>query len=118
MTTTSIIAAGPASLSRDAAGRLLWHTMGLVALTAGLFTAGAYIGRDTSGGWTIVWFVVAPPLFTCRVLDQRSRSQCSGHWASRDCLDDVVNAASTHGLAVLPERRGDQVQGRCAPPRP
>jgi FtsH-binding integral membrane protein len=51
--------AGSAPLSRDEAGRLLGHTMGLVALTAALFALGAYIGRDTSGGWAILWFVVA-----------------------------------------------------------
>jgi modulator of FtsH protease len=33
--------------------------MGLVALTAGLFALGAYIGRDTSGGWAILWFIAA-----------------------------------------------------------
>ena len=38
--------AGSAPLSRADAGRLLGHTMGLVALTAGLFARGAYIGRD------------------------------------------------------------------------
>ena len=51
--------AGSAPLSRDEAGRLFGHTMGLVALTAGLFALGAYIGRDTSGGWAILWFVAA-----------------------------------------------------------
>ena len=40
-------------------GRLLGNTMGLVALTWGLFALGAYIGRDTSGGWAILWFIAA-----------------------------------------------------------
>jgi modulator of FtsH protease len=56
---TSITTAAPAPISRDEAGRLLGHTMGLVALTAALFALGAYLGRDTSGGWAIVWFVTA-----------------------------------------------------------
>ena len=59
MTMTSTTTAAPASVSRDEAGRLLGHTMGLVALTAGLFALGAYIGRDTSGGWAILWFIAA-----------------------------------------------------------
>ena len=56
---TSTTLAAPAPLTRDDAGRLLGQTMGLVALTAGLFALGAYIGRDTAGGWGILWFLVA-----------------------------------------------------------
>jgi modulator of FtsH protease len=33
--------------------------MGLVALTAGFFALGAYIGRDTSGMWWILWYLAA-----------------------------------------------------------
>jgi hypothetical protein len=36
-------------LSREEAGGLLGQTMGLVAVSAGVFALGAYIGRDTSG---------------------------------------------------------------------
>jgi modulator of FtsH protease len=32
---------------------------GRVAVTAGLFALGAYIGRNASGGWAICWFIVA-----------------------------------------------------------
>ena len=56
---SSTATAAPAPLSRDEAGGLLGQTMGLVAVTAGLFALGAYIGRDTSGGWAIAFFVVA-----------------------------------------------------------
>jgi hypothetical protein len=34
------------SLTRDAAGTQLGQTMGLVAVTAGLFVVGAYLGRN------------------------------------------------------------------------
>src|SRR5262249_40253903 len=34
-------------------------TMGLVALTAGLFALGAYIGRDLSGGWAILSYLAS-----------------------------------------------------------
>jgi modulator of FtsH protease len=56
---TSTTTASSVPLSRDETGRLLGQTMGLVAVTAGLFAVGAYIGRDTSGGWAILWYVGA-----------------------------------------------------------
>jgi FtsH-binding integral membrane protein len=51
--------AAPAPLSREDTGTLLGQTMGLVAVTAGLFALGAYIGRDISGGWAIVAYIAA-----------------------------------------------------------
>jgi FtsH-binding integral membrane protein len=57
--TMSSTTAAPAPLSRDETGTLLGQTMGLVAVTAGFFALGAYIGRDISGGWAILAFVVA-----------------------------------------------------------
>jgi modulator of FtsH protease len=59
MTMTSTTTTRPASISRDETGRLLGQTMGLVAITAGVFALGAYIARDTSGGWAILWFVAS-----------------------------------------------------------
>ena len=56
---TSTTATVPVPLRRAEAGRLFGQTMGLVALTAGLFALGAYIGRDLSGGWAICWFLVS-----------------------------------------------------------
>jgi len=38
---------------------LFSQTMGYVALTAGLFAVGAYLGRDLSYGLGIVWFIAA-----------------------------------------------------------
>jgi len=59
MTMTSTATAASPPLSREEAGGLVGQTMGLVAVTAGLFALGAYIGRDASGGWAILWFVAA-----------------------------------------------------------
>ena len=56
---TSTTAAAPAPLTRDETGGLFGQTMGLVALTAGVFALGAYVGRDASGGWGIVCFIAA-----------------------------------------------------------
>jgi FtsH-binding integral membrane protein len=79
MTTTSPTTAVPAPLSRDEAGGLLGQTMGLVALTAGTFALGAYVGRDTSGGWAILWFVAAlAVLFGMNAAAQRSEQLAVG----------------------------------------
>jgi FtsH-binding integral membrane protein len=73
MTMTSTSTAATTPVSRDVAGRLFGQTMGLVALTAGLFALGAYIGRDTSGGWAILWYVAAfAVLLGMNVAAQRS----------------------------------------------
>jgi FtsH-binding integral membrane protein len=65
--------AGPAPLSRDETGTLFGQTMGLVAVTAGVFALGAYIGRDLSGGWAILWYIAAfGVLFALNAAAQRS----------------------------------------------
>jgi modulator of FtsH protease len=79
MTTTSTTPAVSAPLSRDQAGGLLGQTMGLVALTAGCFALGAYIGRDTSGAWTILWYLAAfAVLFGMNAAAQRSEQLAVG----------------------------------------
>jgi len=47
------------SLTRDETGTLFGQTMGLVAVTAGLFALGAYLGRDLSYGWGIVLYIAS-----------------------------------------------------------
>jgi modulator of FtsH protease len=79
MTTTATTPAVSTPLSRDQAGGLLGQTMGLVALTAGCFTLGAYIGRDTSGAWTILWYIAAfAVLFGMNAAVQRSEQLAVG----------------------------------------
>jgi FtsH-binding integral membrane protein len=46
-------------LARDESRTLLGQTMGLVAVTAGLFALGAYLGRDLSYGWGWVFFIAS-----------------------------------------------------------
>ena len=46
-------------MTRDAVGTLLGQTMGLVAVTAGLFAVGAYLGRNLSSPWGWLWFIAA-----------------------------------------------------------
>jgi modulator of FtsH protease len=45
--------------TRDQARALFGQTMGLVAVTAGLFAVGAYLGRDLSYGWGLVAYIVS-----------------------------------------------------------
>ena len=62
MTDQAIGTAGPvreSRLSRGQAHALFGQTMGYVALTAGFFALGAYLGRDLNGGVGIVAFIVA-----------------------------------------------------------
>ena len=47
------------AVARDQARALFGQTMGLVAVTAGLFAVGAYLGRDLSQGWGIVLFIAS-----------------------------------------------------------
>jgi len=44
---------------RDRTRTLFGQTMGYVAVTTGFFALGAYLGRNLSQGWAIVWFIVA-----------------------------------------------------------
>src|SRR5947207_11303424 len=61
------------AVARDQARALFGQTMGLVAVTAGLFALGAYLGRDLSYGWGWVLFIAS---FACliglNVVAQRS----------------------------------------------
>jgi modulator of FtsH protease len=47
------------TVGRDDARVLFSQTMGLVAVTAGLFAVGAYLGRNLSYGWGLVLFLVS-----------------------------------------------------------
>jgi len=47
---------------RDEAHALFGQTMELVAVTAGLFSLGAYLGRNLSPGWGLAWWIAS---FAC-----------------------------------------------------
>jgi FtsH-binding integral membrane protein len=61
-TTTGLSHAGSVALDRDQARAVFGQVMGLVALTLGCLALGAYIGRDLSGGWGILFFIAG---FAC-----------------------------------------------------
>jgi len=52
------------AVARDRAHTLFGQTMGYVAVTTGFFALGAYLGRDLSAGWAIVWYIVG---FACLI---------------------------------------------------
>jgi modulator of FtsH protease len=45
------------ALTRDETGKLLGQTMGLVALNAGFFSLGAYLGRNMAHQWGWLFFI-------------------------------------------------------------
>ena len=55
---------GTGSASGDETRALFGQTMGYVAVVAGFFALGAYLGRDLSSGWTFVGFIAA---FACLI---------------------------------------------------
>ena len=62
--TDSLSYQGIRAAPRGQANTLFAQTMGYVAVTAGLFALGAYLGRDLSGGVGIVAFIAA---FACLI---------------------------------------------------
>jgi len=60
----SLAYGAPQAALRDRTHTLFAQTMGYVAITAGFFALGAYLGRNLSEGWAIVWFIVA---FACLI---------------------------------------------------
>ena len=80
--------------ARDRTHTLFGQTMFYVAITAGFFALGAYLGRNLSQGWTIVWFIVAfASLIGMNFTVRRSTGLTAG-------LLFVVGA--TLGLAMAP----------------
>jgi FtsH-binding integral membrane protein len=70
---TSTTSAAPARAGRVETGTLLGQTMALVAVTAGLFALGAYVGRDLSGAWAIGAYIASfALLLAMNVAVQRS----------------------------------------------
>jgi uncharacterized protein len=76
---TSSTAEVPVRVEPAETGVVLGQTMGLVALTTGLFALGAFLGRNTTGGWAIAWFVAAfAVLISLNVVARRSEQLAVG----------------------------------------
>ena len=69
----------PPAAARDQTRALFGQTMGLVAVTAGLFAVGAYLGRDLSYGWGFIAFIASFGLLLgLNVAVQRSQQLAIG----------------------------------------
>jgi FtsH-binding integral membrane protein len=81
---------GTADRTRTLFGQTMWY----VAVTAGFFALGSYLGRNLTQGWVIVWFIVA---FACLIGMNFTVKRSSGLTAA---LLLVVGTAL--GLAMAP----------------
>jgi FtsH-binding integral membrane protein len=54
----------PGVASGDRTRTLFGQTMGYVAVTAGVFALGTYLGRNLAENWAIIWFIAA---FACLI---------------------------------------------------
>lgn len=68
---------------------LFGQTMGYVAITAGFFALGAYLGRHLSEGWAFAWFIVA---FGC-LIGMKFTARRAGSVSMSTALLLVVGAA-------------------------
>jgi modulator of FtsH protease len=84
------------SATQDHTRTLFGQTMGYVAITAGFFALGAYLGRHLSQGWAFVWYIVA---FAC-LIGMNFTARRSGSAGLSAGLLLVVGAAL--GLASSP----------------
>ena len=82
--------------TQDRTRTLFGQTMGYVAITAGFFALGAYLGRHLSEGWAFVWFIVA---FGC-LIGMNFAARKAGSAALSVGLLLVIGAAL--GLAMAP----------------
>ena len=78
-----ITGAVPAAVTRDQARAVFGQVMGLVALTLGCLALGAYIGRDLSGGWGILFFIASfGCIFGLNVASARRKSSSRSPFCS------------------------------------
>ncbi len=80
--------------ARDRTHTLFGQTMGYVAVTTGFFALGSYAGRHLSGGWAIVWFIVA---FVCLIAMNFTVRRSSGLTVGL-----LLAFGATLGLAMAP----------------
>jgi FtsH-binding integral membrane protein len=95
----------PRFADRDRTRTLFGQTMGYVAVTAGVFALGTYLGRHMTQGWALVWFVAA---FACLIGMQfavpRRASQASQETRGSGglAIGLLLAFGLTMGLAMAP----------------
>ena len=101
------------ALTRDETGTLLGQTMGLVAVTTGLFAVGAYVGRDIAYQWGWLFFIGSfVLLFGLNFAAQRSKQADADHGGGRGVGDDDSARRTRLEMRSLSEtRRADGYGG-------
>jgi FtsH-binding integral membrane protein len=96
----------PRFADRDRTRTLFGQTMGYVAVTAGVFALGTYLGRHMTQGWALVWFVAA---FACLIGMQFAVPRRASQAASRGsggssglAIGLLLAFGLTMGLAMAP----------------
>jgi FtsH-binding integral membrane protein len=96
----------PRFADRDRTRTLFGQTMGYVAVTAGVFALGTYLGRQMTQGWALVWFVAA---FACLIGMQFAVPRRASQAASRGsggssglAIGLLLAFGLTMGLAMAP----------------
>jgi FtsH-binding integral membrane protein len=113
--TSTTPAAAPAPLTRAETSGLVGQTMGLVALTAAIFTLGAYLGRDSSPGWAWVWFIAAfGVLFAMNVAAERSEQLSVALLFAFGLLLGLAVAPALHAYAGADRRAVYEAGGATA----
>jgi hypothetical protein len=100
------------AVTGDRTRALFGQTMGYVAITAGFFALGAYLGRHLSEGWAFAWFIIA---FGC-LIGMKFTARRAGSVPMSTALLLVVGA--TLGLAMAPSWSGTRTPAprRCGRP--
>ena len=91
---SSLSYTGPRGATQDRARTLFGQTMGYVAVTAGFFALGSYLGRDLSENWAIVWFIAA---FACLIAMNVTVRRSSGLTVAL-----LLGVGTALGLAMAP----------------
>ena len=87
------------SLTRDQSATLFGQVMWLVALTAGVFTLGVYLGRNLSPGWALFGFIGG---FGCLLVMNFSRRMSeTGHLVLLAAMGLLLGIGMGPGLAYI-----------------
>jgi modulator of FtsH protease len=101
--------------ARTDTGTLFGQTMGLVAVTAALFTLGAYLARNLSGGWGVVFWIASLGCLLATNLTVRQSTQLTlgllfgfgllvGVWAIVHGVGEIFAAFSVRETGRRAER--------------
>jgi hypothetical protein len=103
--------------TRTDTGTLFGRTMGLVAVTVGLFTLGAYLARTLSGGWAMAFWIASFVCLLAMNVTMRQSEQLTlgllfgidllvglatpiGRWVTKRVMNRVRRKGEAMGMGV------------------